>query len=143
VGTQLSIQSQVQWAIQSCIKVLHKTTDSTKKQREKVTGLNREKKNIETILELVKERKRKFYDVAVVAAATAAAVVQNVATAISVQNSEQAAEQSCQQELWELWEKREPGKHTTFLLLFEPASGNLLRQSHSSGPSFSQRSVNK
>jgi hypothetical protein len=60
--------------------------------------------------------------------ATAAAVVQTVATAIAVQNSEQpATEQSCQQELWELWENEDQESMTLFLHLFEPTSGKLLK----------------
>jgi hypothetical protein len=89
-------------------------------QKRKLSSLKRENKYIETTLELVEERKKKFDDLA------AAAVDQTVTAGIADQNTEQpATEQSCRQEFWEIRENENQENMALFLRLFEPTSGKL------------------
>jgi hypothetical protein len=80
----------------------------------------RERKNIETTLDLVKARKKKFI-------VAAAAAEETVDAAVTNQNPEQAAAEhaSCQQEFWQILENENQESMTLFLRLFEPTSGKL------------------
>jgi hypothetical protein len=89
-------------------------------QKKKLTGLKKEKKNIETTLQQVEKRRKKFYDVASVVEGSVAA------TATTIQNTTQqpTTEETCKH-VWEIRENDNQDNMTLFLRLFEPTSGKL------------------